>query len=142
MGRALCNASGRPPQVDKQGQTLVREIAGLAGRLEQERTHRAFVQSAMRSSKDLVGTQLAEQVPCRCLPRRSRKALSAAARHAAPGECGVLSLVPRGGSGCSTAGGGAAGPGAGGAATEAAAARDALGHPQSPDPLQVAPCAT
>ena len=78
MDGAPWNASGRPPQVDKQGQTLAREIAGLAGRLEQEKTQRAFAQSAMRTSKDLVSTQLAEQVPRRCHPDRSREALSVA----------------------------------------------------------------
>ena len=45
-----------------QGQTLLREIAALQGRLDQERTQRSFVQSAIRDSKDEVSGRLQEQV--------------------------------------------------------------------------------
>jgi len=45
-----------------QGQTLLREIASLQGRLDQERTQRSFVQSAIRDSKDEVSHRLEAQV--------------------------------------------------------------------------------
>ena len=45
-----------------QGQTLLREIAALQARLEQERTQRSFLQTSQRDSKDQVAEQLAMQV--------------------------------------------------------------------------------
>ncbi len=40
----------------------MREIASLQGRLDQERTQRSFVQSAIRDSKDEVSHRLEAQV--------------------------------------------------------------------------------
>ncbi len=67
-----------------QGQTLLREVAALQSRLDQERTQRSFVQTAIRDSKDEVAQRLQAQArfhplhscrSCRqvpeCLPRLS-----------------------------------------------------------------------
>lgn len=45
-----------------QGQTLLREITALQSRLDQERTQRSFVQSAVKDSKDEVSIKLQQQV--------------------------------------------------------------------------------
>lgn len=44
-----------------QGQTLLREISALQSRLDQERTQRSFVQSAVKDSKDEVSIKLQQQ---------------------------------------------------------------------------------
>ena len=63
-----------------QGQTLLREISALQSRLDQERTQRSFVQSAVKDSKDEVSIKLQQQ----------------AGRHTL-GHCPVQDFVPCGG---------------------------------------------
>ena len=51
-----------------QGQTLLREISALQSRLDQERTQRSFVQSAVKDSKDEVSIKLQQQASRHTIP--------------------------------------------------------------------------